>query len=167
MSNQGTGARLVTDYSRQFAFIDGCDNPESLRNLIERAKAEGAPVVAEAAFKKLVGLVPAEQPGTVEYDFWVTVNAFEEVLKQERGRTTRLSRTRQKVGRVGVVQTLEDWAEGGKTEGFDMLIERDMPELTGEAIVLRHPEHFSAKALAAARKRLIDADVNLNGLLGS
>ncbi len=37
-----------------------------------------------------------------------------------------------------------------------MLIERGMPELTGEAIVVRHSDRFSDDVVAAARRRLND-----------
>ena len=99
----------------------------------------------------------------MEYDFWRTVHSFEHVLTEENSRTTRLSRTRQKVQRVGVVQTLVDWAlDTKRTDGFRMLLERDMPELTGEAIVLRHPSRFEVAVISAARARLeasgVDAD---------
>ena len=68
------------------------------------------------------------------------VQAFEYTLSEERGKNTRLSRTRQKVAKAGVVQTLSDWAAGSQeTKGFRMLLERGMPEFTGEAITLRHP----------------------------
>jgi len=40
------------------------------------------------------------------------------------------------------------------TEGFDLLIKNDMSELTGEFLVLKYPERFSAKAVAAAKARL-------------
>jgi hypothetical protein len=108
---------------------------------------------------------PRNIRGTVEHDFWQTVHAFEYLLTEEREKTTRLSRTRQKVARVGVVQTLKDWALSGKeTDGFRMLLDRGMPELTGEAIVLRHPGNFDPEVLAAARQRLSDAGVDMNTL---
>ncbi|WP_292963566.1 hypothetical protein [Nitrobacter sp.] len=76
-------------------------------------------------------------------------------MSDEREKTTRLARTRQKVARVGEIQTLKDWALSEKsTDGFAMLLERNMPELTGEAIVLRHPQHFAPEVVAAARNRL-------------
>ena len=76
-----------------------------------------------------------------------------------------MSRTRQKVAKVGVVQTLRDWAAGAQeTAGFKMLLERGMPEFTGEAITLRHPEHFEPQTLEAARRRLTVAGVDLDRL---
>jgi hypothetical protein len=104
----------------------------------------------------------------VEHDFWQTIHAFEHVLSEERGKTTRLSRTRQKVARAGVVQTLHDWAMSAKsTDGFDMLLERNIPELTGEAIVLRHALQFGAEVVAAAKRRLEAADIDLATLPGA
>lgn len=141
--------------TRMFDFVSSCDDPNKLRTIIENARKRGADALADAAFHKLVSILPSEKPGTVEHDFWRTIHSFEHVLTEENGRTTRLSRTRQKVQRVGVVQTLIDWALDTKqTDGFRMLLERDMPELTGEAIVLRHPSRFEAAVVSAARAKL-------------
>ncbi len=87
------------------------------------------------------------------------------MLTEERGRTTLLARTRQKLKRVGVMQTLADWAlNGTETNGFKMLIARGMPELTGEAIVLRHQEQFAPDVVAAAGRRLMTAGVDITRL---
>lgn len=153
------------DHRKILAFVAACDDAGKLGLLVRNARAQGVAEVADAAFRKLVALVPAERPGTVEHDFWQTVHAFEFSLSEERGKTTRLSRTRQKVAKVGVVQTLRDWATGTQeTAGFKMLLERGMPEFTGEAITLRHPEHFEPATLDAARQRLTVAGVDLNML---
>jgi hypothetical protein len=64
---------------------------------------------------------------------------------------------------VGITQTLKDWAlSQQESDGFRMLLDRGMPDLTGEAIVLRHPENFEPQVLAAARERLRLAGVNVN-----
>jgi hypothetical protein len=42
-----------------------------------------------------------------------------------------------------------------------MLLERNMPELTGEAIVLRHARRFDTEVVAAARQRLEMAGVDM------
>lgn len=87
------------------------------------------------------------------------------MLSEERGKTVRLSRTRQKIARVGVMQTLRDLVMS-KTpaQGFEMLLERNMPELTGETVVLRHKEHFEAEVDAAAYLRLEAAGVDVGKL---
>lgn len=155
----------MPDNPRVFAFIANCDDVSNLRTLIKNARARNETKVADAAFRRLIALVPSEQPGTVEHDFWQTIHAFEFTLTDERGRTTRLARTRQKVNRVGVIETLKEWALSEKrTDGFNMLLERGMPELLGEAIVLRHPENFDEHVLAAARARLTAAGVDLSNI---
>jgi hypothetical protein len=147
------------------AKIATCQSISELRNWRDNAHRLGQVEVEAAAFRRLVSLVPEIQPGSVEHDFWTTINAFELILSDERGKTTRLARTRQKVGRVGVVATLRDWAISTKaTDGFLMLLERQMPELTGEAIVLRHPTLFADQEREAARQRLVDAGVDIERL---
>jgi hypothetical protein len=72
------------------------------------------------------------------------------------------------VARVGEIQTLKDWALSTKsTDGFIMLLERCMPELTGEAIILRHAHQFAAEVVAAARRRLEEAGIDAATLPGS
>lgn len=111
--------------------------------------------VADAAFRRLCEVQPEEKFGTVEHDFWQTIFAFEEFRSEERGRITQLSRTRQKVRRVGVRQTLIDFATSkAPTSGFDMLIERGLPEWTGEAIIIKHAADFDDHVVAAAKARL-------------
>jgi hypothetical protein len=53
------------------------------------------------------------------------------------------------------------------TDGFAMLLERNMPELTGEAIVLRHAHRFGADVVAAARRRLQAAGIDVATLPGA
>lgn len=143
------------DHSEILAFVEACEDTSKLKSLIENARKQQAPEVEQAAFRRLITIAPQAAPGTVEHDLWSTVFAFEHLLKQERGKTVLLSRTRQKLGRVGVVQTLTDWAsDTEQTDGFNMLIERGMPDLTGEAIVLRHADRFAPNVVVAARERL-------------
>jgi hypothetical protein len=147
------------------AFVERCENPAELESLIRNATKLGNAMVAEAAFRKRISLVPAERPGSVEHDFWQMVQAFEYTLSEERGKNTRLSRTRQKVEKAGVVQTLRDWAAGSQeTAGFRMLLERGMAEFTGEAITLRHRDLFEPPVVEAAQQRLTEAGVDLNSL---
>jgi hypothetical protein len=155
----------MRDHTKMLDLIAVCDDAEKLRQWIANARKESRKDVEDAAFRRLIAILPKEEPGSVEHDFWRTVHAFEHVLSEERGKTIRLARTRQKVARVGELETLKDWAVGTKnTDGFDKLIERDMPELTGEAIVLRHADRFDAAVVGAARKRLEEAGVDMSTL---
>jgi hypothetical protein len=151
----------MIDHTKILNLIENCHDPDKLRSWIRNAREKGETAIAEAAFRRLVAILPQEKPGSIEHDLWQTIHAFELILSDERGKTTRLARTRQKVARVGEIQTLKDWALSSKsTEGFQMLLDRGMPELTGEAVVLRHPDSFEEEVVAAAKRRLEDAGVN-------
>lgn len=158
----------MADEAKLLELIAACDDPRKLRVWIENARKERRADIEATAFRRLVAILLKEKPGTVEHDFWRTIHAFEHVLSEERGKTTRLARTRQKVARVGEIETLKGWATSTKsTDGFDMLLERKMPELTGEAIVLRHADRFEAAVVEAARRRLEGAGIDLAALPAS
>jgi hypothetical protein len=155
----------MSDHAKILASIAGSTDADQLRRFRENAQRMGVTAVADAAFRRLIEVLPDQAPGSIEHDFWMTIHAFEEVLRDERGKTVRLSRTRQKIGRVGVKQTLIDFATSkAPTDGFNMLIERGLPELTGEALVLKHSESFDPEVQSAARQRLEDAGVDITKL---
>ena len=66
------------------AFVERCENAGDLESLVRNATKLGNRPVAEAAFRKRISLVPAERPGTLEHDFWQTVQALEFGLSEER-----------------------------------------------------------------------------------
>lgn len=140
-------------------------DPAQLRRFMANARRMGAEAVHAAAFERLVSTLPGEALDPVSRDFWRMIHAFEELLTEERGRTTRLSRTRQKVQRVGVIKTLEDFALTREaTDGFRMLMERGLPQLTGEAVILRHPDAFHPAVVDAAAARLRAEGVDVDAL---
>lgn len=136
------------------AFVDGCTDAKQLRQLARNAKAQGADDVHRAAMLRLYAILPSEAPGTFEYDVWHSIHALEGALTEERGKTTRLSRTRQKISRDGELKAVADLIMGNKSQGFDMLMDRNMGDLTFEALALRHTDRFSTEVLEAARERL-------------
>lgn len=145
--------------------IPGIEDPKQLRILRDNARRLGSTLVADAAFQRLIRIVPGETPGSVEHDFWTTIHAFEEVLSEENEKTTKLSRTRLKATKSGVVRVLEDFATAAKpADGFQMLLDRNLAELTGEAVILRHPEAFDPAVVASARARLTKAGVDVDAL---
>lgn len=142
---------------KMLEFVAGCGDPKKLRQIAKNAHEQGAPELVRAAKLKLYSILPNEEPGTIEYAVWQSIYALEDVLKQERGKTILLSRTRQKIGRQGVVQCVADLVLGSASDGFRMLLERKMLELSFEAIALQFPDKFDQKILSAARQRLTDA----------
>lgn len=92
-------------------------------------------------------------------DFWKSITALEFALTDERGKTTRLARTRQKISKVGVKKTLEDLVISAKpSEGYFLLKDRDMLDMSAEAVVLRHRAIFDNSVIEAAQKRLNETD---------
>jgi len=146
------------DYGKILAFIAACDDPKKLKQLAENANRIGALPVAEAAERKLYGVQAKGRPGTIEYDVWQSIHALEDALQKERGQTVRLSRTRQKIGRVGELQTVIDLVLGKPSTGFFMLIERGWPELTFEAVALNYIDDPVVRA--RAEQRLLEHGVD-------
>jgi len=142
---------------RMLEFVATCGDAKKLRQLAQNADQKGEAELAKAARLKLYSILPGEEPGTIEYAVWQSVYALEDVLKQERGKTILLSRTRQKIGRQGVTQCVADLVLGSASEGFKMLQERGMLELSFENIALQFLDKFEERVLDAARRRLRDA----------
>jgi len=144
---------------RALDFIASCVDAAKLSQMAENARIRGASDVQRAALLQLYSILPSAKPGTLEHDVWQSIYALEGALKEERGRTILLARTRQKITRDGELKTVADLVAGKESSGFHMLIERDMPELTFEAVALRHAGRFTGLVLDAARKRLRDVGV--------
>jgi hypothetical protein len=142
---------------------DSLDDPKLIRILLQNAKRHGRDDLVLKCQVRLAHLEGAKYDSPLEREFWRAVAAAEELATLRNGKTTRLGRTRQKAARVGIKQCLEDWAfHKGTTDGFQLLVEGGYPELTGEAIVIRHAEEFSEAAVSAAKKRLLDHSIDLS-----
>ena len=141
--------------ARILATIEKCDDPAALRRIMKNAKQRGGDDVYDAAFQRLITVQPSAQVGTIAHDVWRAIYAFEEILREERGRSVPLARTRQKIQRVGEVKTVTDLIlKKTPSEGFGMLKERSRLELSFEALVVARAEHFPGNVVDAARSRL-------------
>jgi hypothetical protein len=140
--------------SKMLEFVERCADPQKLRQIAKNAEARGEPVLAQTARLRLYEVLPAEKPGTIEHAVWQSIYALEDVLKQERGKTILLARTRQKIARQGELKCIVDLVCGAPSDGFQMLLDRDMLELSFEAVALKFPDKFDEPTLDAARRRL-------------
>jgi hypothetical protein len=83
------------------------------------------------------------------------MRALEEALTEEAGKTKRLNRTRQKLDRVGVRQTLADLAlKPTPSLGFVKLVEFKMADMSAEALIMKYRDQFEQHVVDAAGKRL-------------
>lgn len=136
--------------------ISRMTEPQRLRALMKNAERLGRPDVKANAFHRLCALEGLACDDALERDFYTTLNAYEELLTEKNGRTTKAARTRQKLRNKGPQECLADWAIGQPTDGFNALVERGMWELTGEHLVVKHHTQFEPHVVAAARRRLED-----------
>lgn len=139
------------------------DDPDKLRALMANAERMGVAPVAEAAFRRLA-LVQTEEgttdPGSLEYDLWQTIHAYEQIQREARGRAVRLTKTRTRLTKSGAAKALETFSDAtAEMGGFDTLTGRGWSDLTGEAVILRHPDDFDEATRDAATARLEAAGV--------
>jgi hypothetical protein len=140
--------------ARALALIADCDEPEKLKRIAANARRLGEEEIYRVASLKLYTVLPSAEPGTLEHDVWRSIHALEGALKDERGRTTRLGRTRQKIARDGERRTVADLVRGKASDGFRMLMDRGMVDHTFEAVALRHRALFENEVVFAATDRL-------------
>ncbi|WP_320197422.1 hypothetical protein RMR16_020275 [Agrobacterium sp. rho-13.3] len=149
-----------TAAEKALLIIEKCGDASKLRQMAVNARERGEISVAHAADLRLYDVLPSEKPGTFEHDVWRSIHALEGTLTNERVKTTRLGRTRPKIARIGEVETLKDLIMRKEpSEGFFMLLEREMADLTFEAVALRHPDRFDTAVLDAAEERLRSAGI--------
>ena len=152
------------DRSRILNNIETCDYPVKLRQFMKNARERDAVDVYDAGCQRLISIQPSAQPGTIAYDVWPTIYAFEELLKEERSKTVRLSRTRQKIQRDGELKTVMDLAlKTEPSDGFHILKDRGILELSFDAPVLARSKHFPTNVVDAARSRLHSHGMDIQG----
>ncbi|TAJ36184.1 MAG: hypothetical protein EPO67_04080, partial [Reyranella sp.] len=99
-------------------------DPAALRTLMENAKRLGRTDVWREAFRRLCALEAEGQTEPLLKDFHATLAAYEQLLSEKNGRTTRAGRTRLKLKGKGAVQCLIDWATS-KEAPEELLVGRE------------------------------------------
>ena len=83
------------------------------------------------------------------------IYAYEEILFKKHGKRIRASRTWQMIKKRGIIAAIEqavDRPDG--TAGFTALQEVGLENFAFEAVILRHPTHFSQGAIERSRVRM-------------
>jgi len=146
--------------ARALALIAASYDPDKLKRMAANARRLGEAEIERAASLRLYTVLPSAEPGTLEHDVWRSIHALEGALKEERGRTTLLGRTRQKIARDGERRTVADLVRGRASDGFRMLMDRGMIDHTFEAVALRHQALFEDEVVSAATDRLRASGAN-------
>ena len=106
----------------------------------------------DAAFRRYCELGGAEHSEKLMSDVWKAISAFEIIMTERNGKTTRASRTRQKLQKDGAKKLVSDLATRAEpSDGFTTLVENGMADLTFEYIAIRHADEFDQEVIAAAR----------------
>ena len=131
---------------------------DECRTIMQRARDRNLPDVYNAAFSRfceLTGRANDDPSDPLIADFYKTLAAYEQLLTEKNERNTIASRTRQKIANKGVHQSLIEWTRGKtETNGFKLLVDRGMPEYTGEYLVVRYSDRFPEDVIALALERL-------------
>jgi hypothetical protein len=133
---------------------------DKLRSWMKNAKRLSRDDVYQVAFRQLCKVEGRDIDDPLESDFAMVMRALEEALTAEAGKTKRLNRTRQKLSRVGVRQTLSDLAlKPTPSLGFMKLVEFNMADMSAEALILKYRDQFEQHVVDAATKRLKEYDI--------
>lgn len=140
---------------------DTLNDPKLIRQLMKNAAAAGMDDLVLKCHIRVGELAGQQYDDELEREFWKAIAVAEEIATQTNGKTTRLTRTRQKAARVGVVKCITDLAVATEvTQGFRILVDGGHPEYTAEAIVVRHPDKFPPEAVASAERKLSAHDLD-------
>jgi len=141
--------------------------PEDCRTVLQRAREKNLSDVYNAVFRRFCELVGTENDDPSDplvRDFYETLAAYEQLLTEKNGRTTAASRTRQKIDNKGIHQSLIEWTRGkAETNGFKLLVEKGLPEFTGEYLVVRYADRFPNDVVELALKRLTGHGIKIPG----
>jgi hypothetical protein len=139
--------------------------PKECRTVMERAKNRNLPEVYNAAFRRFCELVATahdDPSDPLVCEFYKTLAAYEQLLTEKNGRNTPASRTRQKITKKGIQQSLIEWTCAREaTDGFKLLIAKGLPEYTGEYLVAKHHNRFPKDVVATAKSRLAAHEIAL------
>jgi hypothetical protein len=130
--------------------------PEDCEQVAINVEAK-QPAFAILARRKAIELKAATHNAATEAEQQAlqAVYAYERVLTLERGRKTRATRTWQVITKLGIVEAVETIVKRPTgAEGYHALVKMGMQDMLFEAVVLRHPEVFSAEAIAQSQQRL-------------
>lgn len=155
--------------------IESCRVDERIKNLdtvkkceifAKNATSHGRPDLALEARQRAVEICAQEHGAqtTAEQEALQAIYAYEQLLTNKNGRTTRATRTWQMIKRHGIIGGVERAVKrDAVTQGYTMLVEMGLEKFAFEAVILRHPEVFSKEAIQISKARLKEWSDASNG----
>ena len=138
---------------------------EECRTVMERAKERGDDDFYAKVFRRCCEIAGAEHDDPDDplvREFWGTLAAYEQILTEKNGYRTLASYTRRKIRNKGVYQSLVEWTRAKiEKNGFTLLVEKGLPEYTGEYLVVKYGDRFPPDVVELGRKRLEEHGVAL------
>jgi hypothetical protein len=136
----------------------GLQTPEQCQTVMKRALARGNHDLYAAAFRrfcKLSGAAHDDPSDPLVRAVYEAIAAYEQTLEEKHDKKVRATRTRQKIAKKGVYQSLLEWSRlRGNRPGFHSLIQAGLPEFTFEAVVVRFADRFPPDVVASCRETL-------------
>lgn len=133
------------------------DTPEKCEIFAKNCIANGREDLAIEARQRAVQL-RAESHGAqseAENEALEAVYAYQEVLTIKNGKRTRAQRTWQMIERHGIIGAVERAVNRPtETQGYTSLVEVGLESFAFEAVILRHPNVFSAEAVQISQERI-------------
>lgn len=137
--------------------VKAIDTPEKCEIFARNAIAKGREDLALEATVRAVELraVAYGAKSEAENEALQAIYAYEETLRVKNGKRTYASRTWQMIKRHGIIEAVNRAvARPTETQGYNMLVSMGLEEFAFEAVILRHPEVFSAKAVEMSKQRV-------------
>jgi hypothetical protein len=140
-------------------YVEMAKTPAECDNLVANALRVGNSELALLARKKKIVLQAAQHGATSDVDAqaWNGIYAIEEYRRSQGKQHWRANYTRRAIdNRNGdIVATVDDTVSRAEpTDGFQEMVDAGLEEFLWEGLVLRFPEHFSARAIEQARARM-------------
>jgi hypothetical protein len=121
------------------------------KNVIERN-----PNLAKEARRRAIELRAISHGSTreVEFELLKALYAYEEVLTEKNKKTTHAARTWQMIKRHGIIVAAERAVDRTiEPNGYKVLVEMGMHDLTFEAVIVRYPDEFNKEVVMRAQER--------------
>ena len=146
-------------------FIKTQTDPKKLQTIMENARSQNNETAYRTAFKRLCEVEGMNYDDPLHQDFYKVLAAYEQLLFEKHGKNQKAGYTRRKLKEHSVEKCIEDWALSTQpTQGFDMLVANDMPELTAEYLVVKYNNRFAKNVVDAAKTRLTQAEIDIEGI---